>query len=127
MSNKARTTLSLSSLLLITGVIEALSFIRPSLFVPFTHVIVDASHATALVPLVGGIFAGHFWGPRPKHSDHRMLVDYAPLKAHLAVGLVLTLIGLASAVAFSFDLITSAFLAGYVMGSLYFLSGDRTK
>lgn len=112
---------------IIAAIVETLAFLRRDLFVPITWTVVDAANAVSLLPLAVGVLMGHFFPPRMKPSVHPMSYGYVPLGDQFRVGLALALVALASAVMFSLYLPCSAFLAGYVSGALFFLSGDRRK
>lgn len=127
MSAYGRTVLAVFSLGIIAGAVEALAFVTHA-FVPITYVFVDGANSVGLVALLPGVLCGHFWPPRmPPASVHPLTEGYLPLTAAIAPTIVLVLVGLASAVAFTVFLPASAFLAGYVAGALFFLSGDRRK
>lgn len=124
MSNWGRSGLVLVAEALIAAIVELLSFLKRDWFVPLTYVMVDVSNMLALIPFLLGGLAGHFWGPRPRRFDNGMMVI---VTGHWRVGVALASCSLASAVMFSASLAASAFLGGYVAGSIYFLSGDRRK
>lgn len=125
MTRYGRTVVAVFGLGLIAGAVEALAF-TTQMFVPITYVFVDGANAVGLVALAPGVLCGHFFPPRlPPASINPTTEGYVALGAQARVGMVVALLAMASAVAFTVYLPASAFLAGYVMGALFFLSGDR--
>jgi len=110
-----RTVAVLFVLAIMAGIVEALAFTTP-LFVPITWTIVDGGNAVALIPFLLAGLLGHFAPPRSTNAQEAV-----------RAGAVLVLVGLAAAVAWTVYLPASAALAGYVCGSVYFMSGDRRK